>query len=145
MTKSKIMIGLAGLALLTACGSDQEDIAVEDSAQESVEEVDETAFIDASGRWSTQAESVSGENRLVVDIAANGDFTIDVRTLGTNAEAIVESGKGKATRQGHLIMGTINDGPGIHDILEDYSRWTINTDINSITGSGAATVSISRE
>jgi len=106
--------------------------------------VDRT-FLGFAGRWQTPVGSLENEQRLVIDIASNGGFSIDVRKQGVNAEAIVESGKGTARKQGTLISGNIDQGPGIHNLLERYMQWTIDTQTGTISTPGRPDIRIIKE
>jgi len=147
MRDHAILTAITAAVLLAGCGSDAQSdtpAARQNDTQAPGVTVDRT-FIGTAGRWSTAPGTISGDNRLVIDIASNGRFTADVRTQGTNAEAIIESGKGAATKEGDRISGTIEEGPGVHEILEGYSRWTIDTATGNITGTQSGAVPISKE
>jgi len=139
-------IFLAGALLLSACGdtaSDAPPPALQDPPSSGVM-VDRT-FLGFAGRWQTPVGSLENEQRLVIDIASNGGFSIDVRKQGVNAEAIVESGKGTARKQGTLISGNIDQGPGIHNLLERYMQWTIYTQTGTISTPGRPDIRIIKE
>jgi hypothetical protein len=147
MRNHAILTAVATAILLAGCGSDPQpdNPAAERADQQAPGVTVDRTFIGTAGRWSTAPGTISGDNRLVIDIASNGRFTADVRTQGTNAEAIIESGKGAATKDGDRITGTMDEGPGVHEILEGYSRWTIDTATGNITGTQSDAVPITKE
>ena len=130
---------------LAACGSKEDKVSTEKTeTPEATVEVD-AGFVDNAGRWVTQ---VSQEKRLIIDIASNGRFSMDVRKKAADGkEAVVENANGKAAKSGSLIIGTIDQGPGVHDVLKNYANWQIDATNGSgtIAGNQKQPIAIKKE
>lgn len=128
---------------LIACDNDpapQEEVK---EAEIPSVEVDKD-FVENAGRWSTQEDALYDDRRIIIDIASNGRFSIDVRVPSKNGEAIVESSKGKALKQGNNIAGTVEKSPGVHETLRSYSTWTIDTEAMTLSNSEGVSIPISK-
>lgn len=101
-------------------------------------------LMDHAGRWSTERGAVGEGSRLVIDLTSEGDVSIDVRTVENGSEAIMESATGKATVQGSVIKGTVEQGPGVHGVLKKYSSWTLDPQGRLTGGQGTEPVKISK-
>lgn len=102
-------------------------------------------YISAAGRWSTAPGALPDQNRIILDIASNGRFSIDVRKQGGSGEAVMETSRGDTQKQGDIISGTLEDGDVAHAVLDQYSRWTLNTETGQITGTQNQPVAIIKE
>ena len=147
MKKLTFVFAATAALALSACDSEPEDAAPNEQASEPAlpEVVVDRNFVGTAGRWATAEGALPESRRIIIDIASNGRFSIDVRAPGTNGEAIVESAKGSATKDGAIVKGTTEAGPGAHAILKRYGTWSLNTETGSITGTQNEPVSITKE
>lgn len=147
MNKLTIAAGLTASLLLVACGSDPEPDATATPERETQvpDAAPELAFIDDAGRWTTAPGAVAENTRVVIDIASNGRFTMDVRKQGAAGEAVTESAKGAAVKKGEQIAGTLEAGAGVHQVLEAYPTWTINTATGRLYGPQGNAVQVAKE
>lgn len=146
--KKLVMIFATTAALaLSACGSEPEEATgIEQTSEPALPEVVvDRNFVGTAGRWATAEGALPEGRRIIIDIASNGRFSIDVRAPGANGEAIVESAKGSAAKEGSIVRGTTEAGPGAHAILKRYETWSLNTETGSITGTQNEPVNITKE
>jgi len=148
--RSALLVIAASLAV-TACGDgDKASQAVSEGQTAAVEreiQIDQSIMGDA-GRWTTPDGSISGDSQLTIDIASNGNFTIDVRQTGADGKkAIIESSTGTVSKQGNAISGTTKQGDGVHSVLKRYASWTITAEdgAGSISTGEGSPVTIKRE
>lgn len=147
MRKIVSILALTASLSLAACGDKQDDAAPpKEKAEPTLPEVVvDRNFVGTAGRWATAKGALPEGRRLIIDIASNGRFSMDVRAQGAKGEAIVESAKGSATKQGDVVTGTTESGPGTHAVLERYSKWTLDTKSGRITGIQNTPVEIAKE
>ena len=134
MKKTTAVLALAIAAALSSCG--------QEPSAPSASEADDTSppalsvdsdYADVSGRWTTAEGALPDDRRLVIDIASNGRFTMDVRAPGRSGEAIVEGAKGDTEKRGSLITGKVEPGPGARDSIDAFSTWRLDVEKGSIS------------
>ena len=145
MRRIPFALCLATIAL-ASCSDDAPSEEPTPAASEAPESVEvDRDYISVAGRWSTASGALPNGNRIILDIASNGRFSIDVRQQGESGDAIVETARGDTQKQGNIISGTTEAGNGAHSVLEQYSRWTLNTETGQITGEQNQPISIAKE
>lgn len=146
MKKTTTVLVLAFTAALSACGQDPAAPAASKNEETAPPAISvDKEYVDASGRWSTVNGALPDNRRIVIDIASNGRFTMDVRAPGKNGEAIVEGAKGDTEKRGSQIIGTVEPGPGARDTIDAYSTWHLDIEEGSISGTTGSSVSIAKE
>ena len=149
---------VAGVIVLASCGDSGETPANPyeqigkraDEPAKTVKKPKEIApkkveMSEIAGRWTTESGAVGEGSRIVIDLTSDGIVSIDVRTIENGSEAIMESATGKATAQGPVVKGTVEEGPGVHGILEKYSTWTLDPSGRLTGEAGSKPVKISKE
>lgn len=147
MKKLSLLIAFGAALSLASCGDKQEDTSSANASEAKAPPAVavNSDFNGISGRWSTVSGGLPENRRLIIDIASNGRFTMDVRGPGAKGEAIFESGRGSATKNGELVIGTTESQPGAGPFLERYKKWTLDPSSGSITGMQNSPMEISKE
>ena len=143
-----LAVTIASVSLLSACGEDPEDVAptAEASDQAASEQVQvDRDYIGVAGRWSTPAGALPNDQRIVLDIASNGKYSIDVRASGENGDAILESGRGSTVKRENEITGTAEPATGASSVLDRYTTWTLDIQDNQLTGVQGDLITITKE
>lgn len=147
MRNSALISITAAVLALSACGNDLQTASSDEQAQaETVPEITvDRTFIGTGGRWSTDSGIMPDNRRIVIDIASNGRFSIDLRAQSANGESIIESGRGSATKDGAIITGSTDEGQEAGGVLGRYAKWAINTESRKITSALNETMPITKE
>ena len=146
MKKTIAVLALAVTAILSSCGQEPSAPAAPESKDTAPPAISvDSDYVDASGRWTTTEGALPDDRRLVIDIASNGRFTMDVRAPGKSGEAIIEGAKGNTEKRGSLITGTIEPGPGARDTIKAYSTWRLDTRNGSISDAQGSAVPMTKE
>lgn len=153
MKKTHLVLA-ASLLSLAACGDTVEEAPVEAPAEAPGTETPEPApvaansgpvdMIKIAGRWKTPVGLVEKDKWIVIDLTAEGDFSMDVRSNEGGKEAIHESVMGKASAEGSVVKGSFQEGPGVHMNLKKYTTWTLDPN-GSLADAEGKSVKIAKE
>lgn len=139
MTRKLILLAFVGFCALTACDDAEEPKLVQnqEGAQQAEEARKSTPVIPVienvdlftmNGRWVSNYGDAGENARLLIDIANDGSFSMEVRqkTNDSGKEAVIEMTTGKAVVENNTLIGTSASGDGVHMTLEKYKSWTLD-------------------
>lgn len=138
--KKSLILALAGVALLSACGSSKDETvtpAKVDKAPISDKVVVRADFLKVAGRWQSPEGAVGTGKYLVLDIASDGNFSMDVRTQREKGAEISESGSGSATAKDALVSGRLTKTSTSSSVLSGFAKgWKLSYEGKAGTISG---------
>lgn len=145
MTRLTALVGLAVLSLgLASCGDSPEEKATKPASTQPPKVEVSRDFLEVAGRWQSAEGQIPGGGVIVLDMASNGSFTIDVRAQRNGTQAIVEEGRGKAVKKGEAYEGVVDKGSGIHDVLGSAMTWRLDPKAGTLTPQDGRTIAIAR-